>query len=341
MINVLDFKAEELSAHLGVEKFRGRQVFDWLKKGVTNFSAMQNLPAVLIRRLSDSYTADIFHELGRMESRDGTLKILGALPDSATAEAVLMKYRYGYSACISTQVGCKMGCEFCASAKGGFVRNLSVGELLGEVYTVTHLAGERLSNLVLMGMGEPLDNYDHVVEFVRRLADSTYYGLSARNVTISTCGLVEGIRRLAGERIPITLALSLHNPFQAEREKIMPIARKYSVYDIMSATAYYFEKTGRRITLEYALIHGVNDTVRHAEELVRIVKERGSPAYHINLIPLNQHEYTDHRSSHKKDVMNFKKILDQHGLNATIRRELGSDIDAACGQLKNNWRNYG
>lgn len=340
-MNLPDFTAEVLSQELGVEKYRGKQVFEWLKKGVIDFSAMCNLPATLIERLSSAYVVDVFRELGRMESHDGTVKILGAFPDAATAEAVLMKYRYGYSACISTQVGCRMGCEFCASAKSGFVRNLSVGELLGEVYQMTRLAGERLSNLVLMGMGEPLDNYDNVVMFLKRLADSTYYGLSLRNVTVSTCGLVDAIRKLASEGIPITLALSLHNPFQSEREKIMPIAQRYSVHDIMSATAYYFKKTGRRITLEYALIHGVNDTGRHAEELIRIVKERGTSAYHINLIPLNQHEYTEHKSSHKEDVMNFKKILEHDGINATIRRELGSDIDAACGQLKNNWRNYG
>ncbi|MDO4753991.1 MAG: 23S rRNA (adenine(2503)-C(2))-methyltransferase RlmN [Bacillota bacterium] len=341
MINLLDFKAEELSEKLAVPKFRGKQVYDWLKKGVTDFDFMHNLPADFRLRLSERYTAKVFEELGRLESKDGTIKILGKFLDSATVEAVLMKYRYGYSACISTQVGCRMGCEFCASAKGGFVRHLSVGELLGEVYRMTQIAGEKLSNLVLMGMGEPLDNYDHVISFLRRVTDEMYYGLSARSITVSTCGLVEGIKKLASEEIPVTLALSLHNPFQAEREKIMPIARKYKIDDIMSATQYYFEKTGRRITLEYALIHGENDSTEHAEELIRLIRDRSASAYHVNLIPLNNHEYTEHKSAHQKDVARFKQKLDQHGINATIRRELGSDIDAACGQLKNNWRNYG
>lgn len=340
-MNLLDYTLDELVAELKIEKFRGRQIFDWVKNGETAFERMSNLPKSLRERLSANYTAEAFSEIGRRCSADGTLKILGEFSDRSTVEAVLMKYRYGYSACISTQVGCRMGCDFCASAKSGYVRNLTAGELLGEVHLMSRIAGERLSNLVLMGMGEPLDNYDNVTEFLRRLSDPLYYGMSLRNVTVSTCGLVDGIDKLASERFSLTLALSLHNPFQAERERIMPVARRYRIEEIMDATWRYFDRTGRRITIEYALIGGNNDLPKHANELIRLIRDRNVSAYHVNLIPLNNHEYTEHRGSQKKEVLHFKNRLEESGIHVTIRRELGSDIEAACGQLKNNWRNYG
>lgn len=340
MINVLDCTAESLAESLGVPGFRGKQVFEWIRRGETDFSQMRNLPLSLRETLKSGYSADVFVEVARRRSADGTVKILGRFLDGNTAEAVLMKYSHGYSACISTQVGCKMGCEFCASAKFGFFRDLSDGELLGEVYRMTGIAGEKLSNLVLMGMGEPLDNYENVIRFLKKVG-SEYYGLSLRSITLSTCGMVGGIDRLASEGLPVTLALSLHNPFQEERVRIMPIGRRYSVSDVMDAAHRYFLRTGRRVTLEYALIRGQNDTVRHAKELIRLIRSRSTSGFHVNLIPLNAHELTEHKGSNKKEVSAFKRMLDEDGIHSTIRRELGSDIEAACGQLKNNWRNYG
>ncbi len=302
---------------------------------------MSNLPLALRERLAAEYSAQPFRVLTKKESKDGTVKVLGEFLDGNTAEAVLMKYSYGYSACISTQVGCKMCCAFCASAKCGFVRNLSSGEMLGEVFELTRLAGAKLSNIVLMGMGEPLDNYENVVLFIRRVTDQAYYGLSARSITLSTCGLTEAMDRLAGEGFQITLAVSLHNPFQAERREIMPIAGRYSIDEVLGAARRYFDSTGRRVTLEYALIAGENDSVAHAAELAARVASLGKQAFHINLIPLNAHEYTERRGSDRARVERFRGELASKGINVTVRRELGSDIDAACGQLKNNWRNYG
>lgn len=341
MRNILDYSFEELAEFLGAEKYRGKQIFEWLRGGTTDFSEMKNLPAALRNRLNAEFSAKTYEVIAKRVSKDGTSKVLGGFLDKNTAEAVLMKYVYGYSACISTQVGCRMGCTFCASAKCGFVRNLSAGEMLGEVYALTRLAGVKLSNIVLMGMGEPLDNYENVLLFLRRLTDPVYYGLSARSVTISTCGLVGAIDRLAGEKLQVTLAISLHNPFQAQRMEIMPVARSYSVGEVLDAARRYFDSTGRRVTLEYAMIADVNDTLAHARELARMLESLGRSAFHVNLIPLNAHELTEQRGSARARVEAFRSELAGLGINSTVRRELGADIDAACGQLKNNWRNYG
>ncbi len=341
MISVLDLSEEELAEGLGVPAYRARQIFHWVKKGVFSFDDMRNLPLDLRRTLNESYYVEDFKRVHALTSIDGTIKVLGKFHRGEMVEAVLMSYSYGKSACISTQVGCRMACDFCASTKAGLIRNLSAGEMLGEVYRMTAMAGEKLSNIVLMGMGEPLDNYDEVLKFLRRVTSDTFYGISARSITVSTCGLVPRIRQFAEEEFSATLAFSLHNPFQAEREKIMRISKQYSVDEALDAVKYYFEKTKRRITIEYALITGENDEVRHADELARHLLKRGKSIFHVNLIPLNEHELTTHTGSSKKRVLRFKNILESKKINVTIRRELGSDIDAACGQLKNNWRNYG
>lgn len=341
MISIPELSYEQLADRLGEKPFRGKQIYEWLKRGVFDFGEMTDLSREVRRKLGEEYTCRAFEEIGRRESVDGTVKILGRFLDHETVEAVLMEYLHGHSACISTQVGCKMGCEFCASAKSGFTRHLTAGEMLSEVYELTRIAGEKLSNLVLMGMGEPLDNYENVVAFLRRLTHPVYYGLSARSITISTCGLVDRMDALSKEGIPVTLALSLHNPFQEERERIMPIAKRYPVAGIMDAAARYFAATGRRVTLEYALIRGQNDTIRHAERLVKLIEARGKNAFHVNLIPLNNHELTELSGSPRQRAYALQEALEQQGINTTVRRELGSDIEAACGQLKNNWRNYG
>lgn len=336
---------DEVVSELGLPKFRGSQIFGWIKNGVTSFSEMTNLSKELREKLSEQYFIENYRILERQDSADGTSKVLGALSDGSLIESVLMKHKYGYSACVSTQVGCKMGCTFCASAVGGFHRNLTAGEMLGQVYELTKIAypnrDAKLSNLVLMGMGEPLDNYENVLIFVRRLTDETYYGMSARSVTLSTSGIVPRILQLAEEGLPITLAVSLHNPFQESRERIMPVARSYGIDELMDAAEYYGTKTGRRVTLEYALIQGVNDSRAYAEELARLVLTRKREFFHVNLIPLNAHEDTVHKGVDMSSVRAFSNILSINGVNVTTRRSLGSDIDAACGQLKNKWRKHG
>ncbi len=341
MIGILDLSEEELAESLELPKYRAKQIIEWIRKGIFDFDDMSNLPKNLRQKLAEEYYIEDFKELKVMKSSDGTIKILGGFHRGETVEAVLMSYSFGKSACISTQVGCRMACDFCASAKCGLIRNLSAGEMLGEVYRMTKMAGEKLSNLVLMGMGEPMDNYDEVVKFIRKVTSPEYYGISARSITVSTCGVASRMRQLADEGLPVTLALSLHNPFQAERGEIMPITNRFGIDEILDAAFYYFEKTGRRITIEYALIVEQNDEERHANELVKQIIKRGTKAFHVNLIPLNAHDLTTHKGSSKQRVMRFKKILESKHINSTIRRELGSDIDAACGQLKNNWRNYG
>lgn len=336
---------DEVVSELNLPKFRGNQIFGWIRDGVTSFSDMTNLSKELRKRLSERYYLENYRILERQDSTDGTSKVLGALSDGSLIESVLMKHKYGYSACVSTQVGCKMGCTFCASAVGGFHRNLTAGEMLGQVYELTRIAhpkgDSKLSNLVLMGMGEPLDNYENVLTFIRRLTDETYYGMSARSVTLSTSGIVPKIKQLAEEGIPITLAVSLHNPFQKLREQIMPVAKRYGIEELMDAAEYYGGKTGRRVTLEYALIKGVNDSKECAEELSRLVLERKRAFFHVNLIPLNVHEDTAHKGVDMSSVRAFSNILSTNGVNVTTRRSLGSDIDAACGQLKNKWRKHG
>ena len=265
---------------------------------------------------------------------DGTQKYLFALPDGNVVESVLMKYKHGNSVCISSQVGCKMGCRFCASTIGGWTRNLLPSEMLEQIYRIQKLSGERVSNVVVMGTGEPLDNYDNLLQFIRLLTDENGLHISQRNVTVSTCGIVPKMYALAEENLQITLAISLHASNQAKRAELMPIANKYSINEVLEACRNYFEKTGRRLTFEYSLVGGKNDTKEDAEELAHLIKGLNC---HVNLIPVNPIKERDYVQSDKKVIENFKNKLEKYQINVTIRREMGRDIDGACGQLRKSY----
>ena len=246
-------------------------------------------------------------------------------------ESVLMKYKYGYSACVSTQVGCKMGCTFCASTKAGFVRNLTSGEILGQIVSMNADMDIRIGHVVLMGIGEPLDNYDNVLDFLRKAQNEKGLGISYRNISLSTCGLAEKVIQLSEEKLPITLSISLHSPFDSQRSEMMPVNRKYPLDKLLDACNIYTLSTGRRITYEYALIEGVNDTKEHAARLISLLKGK---LCHVNLIPVNKVEGTGYEKASKKNIAAFQEMLEKGGVNATVRRTLGQDIEAACGQLR-------
>ncbi len=321
---------------MGEKAFRGKQIYEWLhQKAVMQFEDMTNLSKKLREQLSEQcYIADM-KLLDRLVSKDGsTSKFLFGLGDGSVIESVLMKYHHGNSVCISSQVGCRMGCNFCASTLGGLERNLTVSEMLGQIYAIQNISGERVSNVVVMGTGEPMDNYDNFVKFVRMLTDEHGYHISQRNITVSTCGLVERIRQLADEQFSITLAISLHAPNDEARKKLMPVANKYSIAEIMDACDEYFAKTGRRVSFEYSLVQEVNDSAEFAKELGGLLKGKNC---HVNLIPVNPIKERDYKDSDSTFVQNFKMILEKLGINVTIRREMGRDIDAACGQLRRSY----
>ena len=321
---------------LGEKSFRAKQIYEWLHvKLVESFDEMSNLSKAFRDVLEEHFWIPQITVLERQISKiDGTNKFLFELEDGNVIESVLMKYKHGNSVCISSQVGCRMGCKFCASTIGGLERNLRPSEMLGEIYQIQKITGERVSNIVVMGTGEPLDNYDNFVKFVRLLSDERGLNLSQRNITISTCGIVPNMKRLAEEELQITLALSLHGATQEKREVLMPIAKKYQLDDVLAACDYYFEKTGRRITFEYSLVHGVNDKDEDAGELITILKNRNC---HLNLIPVNPIKERNFQKPSRKSAENFKNKLEKSGINVTIRREMGSDIDGACGQLRRRY----
>lgn len=321
---------------LGEKSFRGKQIYEWLhQKAVMSFDEMTNLSKALRKKLEDSFYITKTQMLEKLESKDGcTTKFLFALQDGSVIESVLMKYKHGNSVCISSQVGCRMGCNFCASTLGGLERNLAVSEMLGQIYAIQNIEGERVSNVVVMGTGEPLDNYDNLVKFIRMLTDEHGYHISQRNITVSTCGLVEKIHKLAQEKLQITLAISLHAPNDEVRKTLMPVANKYSIAEIMDACREYFEITGRRISFEYSLVKGVNDSEEYAKELGSLLRKKNC---HVNLIPVNPIKERNYKNSDLNFVKNFKLILEEFGNNVTIRREMGRDIDAACGQLRKRY----
>lgn len=321
---------------MGEKAFRGKQIYEWLhKKAVMEFEDMTNVSKKLREQLSDQCYITHMKLLDRLISKDGsTSKFLFGLEDGSVIESVLMKYHHGNSVCISSQVGCRMGCKFCASTLGGLERNLTVSEMLGQIYAIQNISGERVSNVVVMGTGEPMDNYDNFVKFVRMLTDEHGYHISQRNVTVSTCGLVERIRQLAEEQLSITLAISLHAPNDVARKKLMPVANKYTISEILDACDEYFAKTGRRVSFEYSLVQGVNDSAEFAKELGGLLKGKNC---HVNLIPVNPIKERDYKDSNSAFVQNFKMILEKLGINVTIRREMGRDIDAACGQLRRSY----
>jgi 23S rRNA (adenine2503-C2)-methyltransferase len=329
-------EVKEFLVQAGDKPFRGKQIYEWLHvKLVSDFEEMTNIPKSLQEKLKEDSEITNLTVLDKLESETGeTSKFLFRLWDGRVLESVLMKYHHGNSVCISSQVGCKMGCKFCASTIGGFERNLSPAEMLDQIYKIQKISGERVSNVVVMGTGEPLDNYDNLVKFIKLLTDENGLNISQRNITVSTCGLVDKIKALADEGLQITLALSLHAPNDEVRKQLMPIAEKYHIDSAIDACEYYYKKTGRRITFEYSMVEGINDKSEHAMELLKRVKCLNC---HINLIPVNPIKERDYRQSEAKNIQNFKNILEKNRINVTIRREMGTDIDAACGQLRKSY----
>lgn len=333
-LNLAELK--ELLQDLGDKPFRAKQIYEWLHvKLAVDFDDMTNLSRQLREQLKSSCEITNLKMVDKLVSKEGeTTKFLFRLQDGRVLESVLMKYHHGNSVCISSQVGCKMGCKFCASTIGGFERNLTVSEMLDQIYRIQTISGERVSNVVVMGTGEPLDNYDNLVKFVRILTDENGLNISQRNITVSTCGLIDKIKALAEEELQITLALSLHAPNDEVRKQLMPIAERFDIESAIKACVYYYEKTGRRITFEYSLVEGVNDLPAHAVELAGRIKGLNC---HINLIPVNPIKERSYRQSEGKNIQNFKNILEKYRINVTIRREMGTDIDAACGQLRKSY----
>ncbi len=327
---------QEVFAQIGEKAFRAKQAYDWMhKKLVRDFDEMSNLSRQLRDKCKEQYAFTSLEILQVQESKlDGTRKYLFRLYDGNVVESVWMRYKHGNSVCISSQVGCRMGCRFCASTLDGLARNLQPSEMLDQIYAISVHTGERVSNVVVMGTGEPMDNYDNLVQFLKLLTDENGLHISARNVTVSTCGIVPNMRRLAEEHLQITLALSLHATTDEKRRKLMPIANKYSIEELMDACRYYFEQTGRRITFEYSLVGGVNDTKEDAEELIELASSLNC---HVNLIPVNPIKERDYVQSDNGHIQAFKNRLEKSRINVTIRREMGRDIDGACGQLRRSF----
>ncbi len=328
---------EEILVKMGEKKFRAKQIFEWLHiKRVTDFDSMTNLSSSLRTKLEECFCLKSLFVVKNLESStDNTVKYLYRLSDGNHIETVLMEYNHGNSICVSTQVGCKMGCKFCASTIAGFKRNLEPSEILLQIYESERNSGRKVSSVVLMGIGEPLDNYDNVLKFLNLLSAKEGTNMSLRHVSLSTCGIVPKIYELAKLKLGLTLSISLHATNNLKRSEIMPINNKYDVYELIKASKDYFKETGRRISFEYSLIDGVNDSKEYAKELAQLLK--GMPS-HINLIPVNQIKENNYKSS-KKAATVFQGYLTELGLNATIRRTLGSDIDAACGQLRREQEN--
>ncbi len=340
MIDIRSFTLEELKNELtaiGEKPFRAKQIFNWLhREYVSSFDEMTNISKALRQRLKENFSISKLNIVKKLESKeDGTNKYLFDLGDNIYIESVLMRYEYGNSVCISSQAGCRMGCKFCASTIDGLDRNLFPGEMAGQIYEIQKDIGERISNIVIMGSGEPLDNYDNLLKFLSIINDKEGVGIGLRHITVSTCGLVDKIYELAEKKLQITLAISLHAPNDEIRQKTMPVAKVYSIDKVIKAAAYYANTTKRRITYEYALILGVNDSRENAEELAKRLK---GTMCHVNLIPVNDVKENNFIRSSEKNIKNFAQILQTLGIETTIRRKLGSDINAACGQLRKSHR---
>lgn len=321
---------------LGEKSFRAKQIYEWLHvKLVRSFDEMTNISKETRQKLQENFELIDLKVVDSLISEDGsTSKFLFQLHDNRVIESVLMKYHHGNSVCISSQVGCRMGCKFCASTLGGLERNLAPSEMLDQIYQIQRMSGERVSNIVIMGTGEPMDNFDNVLRFLDLISNDSGLNISQRNITVSTCGIVERIKELADKKLQITLAISLHAPTDERRKEIMPVANKYTIREIIDACRYYYEQTGRRITFEYSLIEGVNDQPEQAQILSKLVKGLNC---HVNLIPVNPIKERDFKQTQGKYVQNFKNLLEKNRINATIRREMGSDINAACGQLRKSY----
>ena len=318
---------------MGEKSFRAKQLYEWMHiKLARNYDEMTNLPKSLQEKLTKNYPYTSLREVMVQTSKiDGTKKYLFALADGNYIESVWMQYHHGNSVCISSQVGCRMGCRFCASTLDGLERNLTPSEMLDQIYAIVRSTKERVSNIVVMGTGEPLDNYDNLLRFIQMVSDENGLHISQRNITVSTCGIVENMRRLADEKLQITLALSLHGSTQEKRQELMPIANKYAIDEVIDACRYYFAQTGRRITFEYSLVGGINDTEADAENLCKLVSGLNC---HVNLIPVNPIKERDYVVSEHRNVLCFQNKLEKKHINVTVRREMGRDIDGACGQLR-------
>lgn len=343
MVDLKSLNMEELNNYilsLGEKKFRAKQIYEWLHvKLVGSFDEMSNLSVALREKLKAECTLTRLEPVEILTSAiDGTKKYLFRLHDGNVIESVLMRYHHGNSVCISTQVGCRMGCKFCASTLDGLERNLLPSEMLDEIYSIQRDIGERISNIVLMGSGEPLDNYENVMKFLELISDENGLNISQRNITLSTCGLVPKIYELADRDMQITLAISLHASNDETRRELMPVARTYSIEEILKACRYFFDKTGRRLTFEYSLVAGVNDMVEGADALGSLLKGINC---HVNLIPVNPIKERDFRQSDKQAIERFKSKLERYGMNVTVRREMGRDINGACGQLRKSYKDRG
>lgn len=321
----------------GESAFRGGQIFEWLYiKRVFSFDEMTNLSKPLRDKLKASFEFVTLNEIAHQRSKDGTVKFLFELSDKNAIETVVMKHNYGNSICVTTQVGCRVGCTFCASTLGGLKRDLTPGEIIAQVVTAQKLLDEteeRISSIVVMGIGEPFENYESLMKFLKVMIHPKGLNIGQRHITVSTSGIVPNILRFADENTQINLAISIHAPNDALRSKLMPVNRRYPLIDLIEACRYYTETTGRRITFEYALMGEVNDQAEHAEELAKVLKQN-LPMSHVNLIPVNFVVERDFKRSTRNDIFNFQRILERNQINATIRREQGSDIAAACGQLR-------
>ena len=334
---------EELKTEMermGEKSFRAAQLYDWMHcKLASGYDDMTNIPLSLRKKLESEYPYVSLTPVEIQESRlDGTKKFLFALSDGNVVESVWMKYKHGNSVCISSQVGCKMGCRFCASTLDGWERNLLPSEMLDQIYAITRLTGERVSNVVVMGTGEPMDNFENLLTFIHILTEEHGLHISQRNITVSTCGIVPKMRELADKGLTITLALSLHATTDEKRRQLMPVANTYHMDELMEACAYYFEKTGRRITFEYSLVAGVNDT---PEDAVQLSALAGPLNCHVNLIPVNPIKERNYRQSGQEEILAFKNKLEKNRINVTVRREMGRDIDGACGQLRRRYLSDG
>ncbi len=334
--SLLPEEVQEIILENKIESYRAGQILSWLQKGVGSFDEMSNLPKALRERLNELFVIDNMTEVETLISQDGTRKYLFTLPDGEYVESVMLSYQHGISVCLSTQVGCKMGCRFCASTKAGFVRNLRAGEILLQMVEITRQMKTvdpnfRIGHVVLMGIGEPLDNYEEVLRFLRLCSHKDVFGISLRNISLSTCGLIPQMKKLMKEKLPITLSVSLHAASSPLRSELMPVNRKYPLLELMEACKEYTKVTGRRISFEYAVIRGVNDTEKEAKELIGLLSGWMN---HLNLIPINPTKETDFHPGSRKSMEHFLSLLKKGGVNVTIRRTLGADIQAACGQLR-------
>ncbi len=330
--NFTEAEMKEFMKEIGEKAFRGTQVYSWIYKGAKTFDDMKNIPKSLREKLEEvSYIGNIDIEL-KLESKDGkTKKYLFLLNDGNIIETVMMDYDSRVTVCVSNQVGCRMGCRFCASTMDGLVRNLEPWEILDQIMKIQEDTGKRVSNLVLMGSGEPLDNYDNTKQFLKIVNDENGLNIGYRHITLSTCGIVPKIYELADLEIPINLAISLHSPYDDKRKEIMPVANKYSINEILDACRYYIKKTNRRVTFEYSLIKGVNDGKKEAESLAVLLK---GMLCHVNLIPINEVDERDFKKPDKAFIYKFRDYLEERNIPATVRISMGSDISGACGQLR-------